>query len=95
MTASIWSTVLHLTELHKAGIVNPYGRIPGFQQVCKEEKENGCSCLPSTPEKEMGSSPATWVRELLAVLAVLMILGTLINSYSRNLHFRCIFTYQT
>lgn len=50
MTASIWSTVLHLTELHKAGIVDPYGRIPGFQQVCKEEKENGCSCLPSTPE---------------------------------------------
>lgn len=46
MTASIWSTVLHLTELHKAGTVDPYGIIPGFQQVCKEKKENRYSCLP-------------------------------------------------
>lgn len=73
MTASIWSTVLHLTELHKAGIVDPYGIITCFQQVLKEGKENGCSCLPGLPEKEMCSSPATWIRELLAVLAMLMI----------------------
>ena len=52
MTASIWSTVLHLTELHKAGIVDPYGIITCFQQVLKEEKENGCSCLPGPPEKK-------------------------------------------
>lgn len=42
----MWATVLPLTNLPKAGTVNSYGVIPGFQQVLQRKRMN-VAALPT------------------------------------------------